>query len=101
MTWKSTKPPTLAIPRSHTTSSPESRPYRALQIDARTRAITTAATARPIPTTNFAATTNGRRGSSENVTIAVRWLHSLVSSRMPRTGSRMAIEKFVDVRKSR
>ena len=40
-----------------------------------------------------------RRGSSEKDTIAVRWLHSLVSSMMPITGSSSAIEKFVEVRK--
>ncbi len=37
--------------------------------------------------TVLAPTTRDRDGSRAKVTMAVRWLHSLVTSRMPSTGS--------------
>ena len=50
--------------------------------------------------TNFAAITRNREGSSAKVTIAVRWLHSLVTDMTPSTGSRIAIGVFMPCRKS-
>ena len=58
------------------------------------RPITTAATATMSVPTNFAARKRLRDGSSVKVTIAVRWLHSLVTNMMPRTGSRRFIGMF-------
>ncbi len=50
-------------------------------------AATTVATVSSRPTSSLASTTRSRRGSMEKVTIAVRWLHSLVTSMIPSTGS--------------
>ena len=50
--------------------------------------------------TNFAARKRLRDGSRVKVTIAVRWLHSLVTDMMPRTGSKMVIGMLAPPAKS-
>jgi hypothetical protein len=42
-----------------------------------------------MPASILASTIRIRRGSSENVVIAVRWLHSLVTSMIPSTGRKI------------
>jgi hypothetical protein len=62
--------------------------------------MTTATTAMISVLTYFAAMNRERDGSRENVTIAVRWVHSLVTDITPSTGSRMFIGMFAPAAKS-
>ena len=48
----------------------------------------TVASVSSTPTSALAAITRGRRGSSAKVTIALRWLHSVVRTMIPSTGRR-------------
>ena len=61
---------------------------------------TTAASATMSVLTNFAARNRVRDGSRVKVTMAVRWLHSLVTDITPRTGSRMFIGMLAPPAKS-
>src|SRR6478609_3116295 len=60
----------------------------------------TVASVSSTPTSAFAAITSGRRGSSANVTIAERWLHSVVSTMIPSTGRRNDVRNAATPMKS-
>jgi hypothetical protein len=60
-----------------------------------------ASTAISTAAASFAVSTRPRSGTSVNVVSAVRWDHSLVTERMPSTGSRTADGNWANVKKSR
>src|SRR3954468_22081099 len=79
---------------------PWSAPYSRLQTSPTTIAIAIVPSVSTNPTTALARNTSGRRGSRAKVTIAVRWLHSAVTSMMPSTGSSTAVTKAAAATKS-
>src|SRR5215203_2338513 len=87
-------------PRSQVTGLSLKVAYSALAAMVSTKPITTAATATISVPTNLAARKRVREGSRVNVTIAVRWLHSLVTDITPRTGSRMFMGMLAPAAKS-
>src|SRR5215208_8382608 len=81
-----------ALPINGTTSDQAPSPGDATSTPTATTATDRAsiATARTRLATTFAPRTRERTGTSANVISPVRWVHSEVTSRMPRTGNRTA-----------
>ncbi len=87
------------MPNSHS-MPPTITPYARLARKPATMANAAMKKVSTTPVTSFAMITRLRCGSNANVVIAVRWLHSLVTSRMPITGSRSDVRNATDPTKS-
>ena len=85
------KPPRKAPPRSNDVCSDCTTWQIRAHASPITTAVTTATSVSTMPVRYLASSTRERRGSREKVTIAVRWVHSLVTSMIASTGSTTAV----------